>query len=193
MSVAVLVGLLYSTERRQSMHVSFPYIGTGSFTAFSTRREELNTWCQRRGINYNGCWGQVTSGGSPQMFQSSFSFTLNSWFRKFVSKPHLNRKEAEEEVAEEVLEHQRLEEVFASMGHADRPPKKILQEWCGKKQLPRVPAFDTHNAPGQTFQSTVTLCVPGFQAVQGCLSKTKAGAENSASLLALSQLGELKS
>lgn len=172
-----------------------PYFltGAGSSAAFSTCREELNTWCQKHGVNYNGCWGQVTPSGSSLTFQSSFSYKLNSCVRKFVSKPHLSRKEAEEEVAGKVLKHQRLEEVFASMGHADRPPKKILQEWCSKKQLSQDPMFDTPKAPGEMFQSTVTLCVPGFQAVQGCLSTTKAGAENSAALRALSQLGELKS
>lgn len=177
------------------IYAILPYIGTGSSTEFLTHREALNTWCQRRGINYTGCWGQTTVSNSPQMLQSSFSFTLNSSFRKFVSKPRLNRKEAEEEVAEDVLRHLRLEEAFASMGHADRPPRKILQEWCDKRQLPRGLVFDSRDAPGRTFQSTVRLCVPGFQAVhvQGCLSNTKAGAENSASLLALSQLGELKS
>ena len=146
-------------------------------------RQELNNWCQRHNIKYTDCWEYK---GSP--LQCSFSYTLSKQFRRFESGPHPTRKEAEEEVARRVLEYVSLEKAFASKGHADRPPKKILQEWCSKKHL-ESPTFITSNVSEQTFQSTVR--VHGLQALQGCISGTKTGAENSVSLIVLSALGEI--
>ena len=157
----------------------------GSPTVGPNYRQELNNWCQKHNIKYTDCREYK---GSPLLNQCSFSYILNKQFRRFESNSHPTRKEAEEEVARRVLEYESLEQAFASKGHADRPPKKILQEWCSKKHL-ESPKFITSNVSEQTFQSTVS--VHGLQALQGCISGTKTGAENSVSLIVLSALGEI--